>query len=125
VPQRQQRRGRRATCEHELLPALRKVWATLGRPYGKRLAPVMATTVAALAPRRAGSLRRAARAAQRGLGGHPDRLHAPERRRLRPQGTRDDQARHAAENPDPVRTFTEWDHARARGEFPRDRPRRP
>ena len=42
------RRGRRALYTGELLPALRKLWATLDGLCGKRLVAVMAETIAAL-----------------------------------------------------------------------------
>jgi hypothetical protein len=47
-PRKPAKRGRRPTYGRELLVPLRKIWAVLGRPCGKRLAPVMGATVAAL-----------------------------------------------------------------------------
>lgn len=108
------RRVRERTYTSELLPALRKVWATLDRVCGKRLAAVMEPTIAAL--ERCGELRLTDE--QRALlcAASPatlDRLLAPERGRLRLKGRSLTKPGTLLRSGIPVRTFTEWDHARA------------
>ncbi len=106
-------RVRTRTYTSELLPALRKVWATLDRVCGKRLAAVMEPTIEAL--ERHGEL--SLRAEQRELltSASPatlDRLLAPERARLRLKGRSLTKPGTLLKNQIPVRTFAEWDHAK-------------
>lgn len=105
------RRERPRTYTSELLPALRKVWATLDRCCGKRLAAVMAPTIEALERHAEISLT----AEQRELlcSASPatlDRLLAPERGRLRLKGRALTRPGTLLRSQIPVRTFTEWDH---------------
>jgi len=107
-PQRKRLRSR--TYSAELLPALRKIWATLDRVCGKRLAAVMAATIEAL--ERHGELDLTPE--QRGLlcsasAATLDRLLAPERRRLRLKGRSLTKPGTLLKGQIPVRTFAEWD----------------
>ena len=98
----------------ELLPALRKVWATLDRVCGKRLAAVMAPTIAAL--ERHGELSLTAEQRELLEAASPatlDRLLAPERGRLRLKGRSLTKPGTLLKNQIPVRMFAEWDHSRA------------
>lgn len=111
-PRRPRRRERTYTAE--LLPPLRKVWATLDRLCGKRLAAVMAPTIAAL--ERHGELELTS--AQRELlcAASPatlDRLLAGERRRLRLKGRSLTKPGTLLKSQVPLRTWAEWDHGRA------------
>ena len=108
------KRLRPRTYSSELLPALRKVWATLDRVCGKRLAAVMAATIEAL--QRHGEL--ALTAEQRELlcsasAATLDRLLAPERRRLRLKGRSLTKPGTLLKGQIPVRTFAEWDQGTA------------
>jgi hypothetical protein len=112
-PGKAARRGRRPSYGPELLPALRKLWATLGRPCGKRLAPVMAATIAAL--ERHGELELPAEQRELLCAASPatlDRLLAGERRRLASRGRTLTRPGTLLRDHVPVRTFAEWDHAR-------------
>jgi hypothetical protein len=111
-PARRRRRPR--TYGGELLPPLRKVWATLDRICGKRLAAVMAPTIEAL--ERHGEL--ALSPAQReqlcaASAATLDRLLAPERARLRLKGRALTRPGTLLKSQVPVRTFAEWDQGRA------------
>jgi len=110
------RRGRERprTYTAELLPVLRKVWATLDRCCGKRLAAVMEATIAALERHDEISLTPEHRellcsASPATL----DRLLAPERRRLRLKGRSMTKPGTLLKSQIPVRTFAERDHAKA------------
>ena len=112
-PPAQRRRRRPRTYDRELLLPLRKLWATLGAPCGKRLAPVMATTLAAL--ERHGELELDEE--QRGKlcamsAATIDRFLAGERRRLRLRGRTMTKPGTLLASQIPVRTFTEWDHGK-------------
>lgn len=111
-PARRRRRPR--AYGGELLPPLRKVWATLDRICGKRLAAVMAPTIEAL--ERHGEL--ALSPAQReqlcaASAATLDRLLAPERARLRLKGRALTRPGTLLKSQVPVRTFAEWDQGRA------------
>jgi hypothetical protein len=102
----------RAYGEDVLVP-LRRIWATLDAPAGKRLAPFMAEAVEAM--ERAGELKLHPDVRQKLLrvsAATIDRLLAPERRRLRVKGALRNQARVAPRRQIPIRTFAEWDEAR-------------
>ena len=114
APPARKKRVRERTYTSELLPALRKVWATLDRCCGKRLAAAMAPTVAAL--ERHGEIELTS--AQRELltSASPatlDRLLAPERRRLRLKGQSLTKPGTLLKSQIPVRTFAQWDHGLA------------
>lgn len=107
-------RVRERTYTGELLPALRKVWATLDRCCGKRLAAVMEPTIAAL--ERCGELELTAGQRELLCAASPatlDRLLAGERRRLRLKGRSLTKPGTLLKGQIPVRTFAEWDHTRA------------
>ncbi len=107
------RRLRERTYSGELLPAVRKVWAVLDRPCGKRLAAVMATTIAAL--ERHGELTISAEQRELFCGASAatlDRLLASERRRLRLKGRTMTKPGSLLKSQIPVRTFAEWDQER-------------
>jgi len=113
APPARRRRLRPRTYTSELLPALRKVWATLDRVCGKRLAAVMEPTIEALERHAEISLT----AEQRELlcAASPatlDRLLAPERGRLRLKGRALTRPGTLLRSQIPVRTFAEWDHAK-------------
>lgn len=106
-------RLRERTYTSELLPALRKLWTTLDRICGKRLAAVMETTIAAL--ERHGELSLAAEQRELLIAASPatlDRLLAAERRRLRLKGTSLTKPGTLLKSQIAVRTFAEWDHTR-------------
>ena len=107
------RRGRSATYTRELLPPLRRVWATLGGICGRRIAAVMAETLAALERfneiELTGEQRRLLCSASAAT---LDRLLAPERRRLRGRGRALTKPGSLLRSQIPVRTFAEWDQER-------------
>ncbi len=108
------RRARPRTYTSELLPALRKVWATLDRVCGKRLAAVMAPTIAAL--ERHGEISLTVEQRELLVAASPatlDRLLAGERRRLRLKGRNLTKPGTLLKSQIPVRTFEEWDHTKA------------
>ena len=105
------KRERPRTYTSVLLPALRKVWATLDRCCGKRLAAVMTPTIEAL--ERHGEISLTSEQRELLCSASPatiDRLLAPERRRLRVKGTSLTKPGTLLKSQIPVRTFTEWDH---------------
>ena len=107
-------RERPRTYTAELLPALRKLWATLDRCCGKRLAAVMEATIAAL--ERHGEISLTPEQRELLVAASPatlDRLLAPERRRLRLRGRSMTKPGTLLRSQIPVRTFAEWDHGRA------------
>jgi len=107
-------RVRERTYTSELLPALRKVWATLDRVCGKRLAAVMAPTIEALC--RHGEINLTPEQRELLTSASPatlDRLLAPERGRLRLKGRSLTKPGTLLKSQIPVRTFAEWDHSRA------------
>ena len=111
-PKRQRQRPRIYTPE--LMAPLRKVWAVLDRPCGKRLAAVMGATIEAL--ERHGELELSAEQRERLCGVSPatlDRLLAGERARLRLRGRAMTKPGSLLKGQIPVRTFEQWDHARA------------
>jgi hypothetical protein len=106
------RRVRPRTYSSELLPALRKIWATLDRICGKRLAAAMAPTIEAL--ERHGELDLRAEQHELLLSASPatlDRLLAPERCKLRLRGRPLTKPGTLLRSQIPVRTFAEWDHS--------------
>jgi hypothetical protein len=112
-PRRPRRRGRRPQYGPELVAPLTKVWATLGGICGKRLAAVMARTVAALERHGELELTDAARAQLLAMSAATiDRLLAAKRRRLRLKGMTHTKPGSLLKSQIPVRTFAEWDQER-------------
>lgn len=98
--------------DEEVLAPLRLVWATLGGPSGKRLAPFMAEAVQAMC--RHGELEvspEARRKLERVSAATIDRLLASERRRLRVRGRSGTKPGSLLRRQVPIRTFAEWDDA--------------
>lgn len=92
---------RAPTYGSDVVEPLRKIWATLDGPCGKRLAPFMAEIVPVM--ERVGELELKGRQRQQLLGMSAatiDRRLAPERRRLRLKG-KASQARDTAQAPGP------------------------
>ncbi len=114
APPAKRGRLRPRTYTGELLPALRKVWATLDRCCGKRLAAVMEPTIEAL--ERHAEIGLTPEQRELLVAASPatlDRLLAPERRRLRLKGRALTRPGTLLRSQIPVRTFAEWDQARA------------
>lgn len=94
----------------DVLTPLTKIWATMGGPCGKRLAPFMAEMVPAMErsdelavdPEVRHKLLRISSATI-------DRLLAPERRRLRVKGRSGTKPGTLLKRHIPIRTFAEWD----------------
>lgn len=107
------KRVRERTNTSELLPALRKVWATLDRVCGKRLATVMEPTIEALERHSEISITCEQRELlTRASAATLYRLPAPERRRLRLRGRSLTKPGTLLKSQIPVRTFAKWDHAK-------------
>jgi len=112
-PRGKRRRGRGPIYGPELLAPLAKVWATLGGICGKRLAAVMARTVAALERHGELELTDALRAQLLAMSAATiDRLLAGRRRRLRLTGMTHTKPGSLLKSQIPVRTFAEWDQGR-------------
>ena len=107
------RRARARIYGEDVLGPLRFVWATLGGPTGKRLAPFMAEAVQALErhgelevpPEVRGRLLRISAATI-------DRALAPDRARLRVKGRHGTKPGSILRRQIPIRTFAEWDDRR-------------
>jgi hypothetical protein len=94
--------------------ALRFVWATLGGPAGKRLAPFMAEAICALERHGEISLSEEVRTKLMVISAATiDRMLAPERARLRMKGRSGTKPGSILRRQIPIRTFAEWDDARA------------
>lgn len=97
--------------DHVVVP-LRTIWAVLGGPCGKRLAPVVADTVAALERHGELELDDEVRAKLVSVSAATiDRLLATERRRLDVKGRVGTKPGSLLRNQIPVRTFADWDDA--------------
>ncbi|MGH2659156.1 MAG: integrase catalytic domain-containing protein [Actinomycetota bacterium] len=97
----------------EIFEPLRFVWATLGGPAGKRLAPFMAEAIEAL--ERHGELELSPPVRTKLLavsGSTIDRMLAPERARLRVRGRQGTKPGSILRRQIPIRTFAEWDDRR-------------
>lgn len=97
----------------DVLGPLRVVWATLGGPAGKRLAPFMAEIVEAL--ERAGELVVEPKVRAKLLrvsAATIDRRLAPDRKRLQVRGRSGTKPGSILKRQIPIRTFAEWDEAR-------------
>jgi len=104
------RRPRPKIYDERVLDPLRVVWATLGGPSGKRLAPFMAEAVDALC--RHGELEVSAevRALLETISAATiDRALAPDRARLRVRGRQGTKPGSLLRHQIPIRTFAEWD----------------
>ncbi|MGH9169022.1 MAG: integrase, partial [Acidimicrobiia bacterium] len=111
VPRRRPRRV--PTYGEEVLAPVRKIWATLDAPAGKRLAPFMAEIVDVL--ERAGELRVDPEVKDKLLrisAATIDRLLAPERRRLQVKGRSGTKPGSLLRRQIAIRTFAEWNEAR-------------
>jgi len=96
-----------------VLGPLRFVWATLGGPAGKRLAPFMAEVVEAL--ERHGELELAPQVRAKLLrisAATIDRMLAPERARLKVKGRSGTKPGSILRRQIPIRTFADWDDRR-------------
>ena len=112
-PARKRRRGRRPIFDRELLAPLCKVWAVLGGICGKRLAAAMADTIEALERHGELALTEGQRAQLLAMSARTiDRLLAERRRRLRLKGRAMTKPGSLLKGQIPVRTFSEWDHAK-------------
>jgi hypothetical protein len=107
------RRPRPKVYGPEVIEPLRIVWAVLGGPAGKRLAPFMAEAVEAL--ERHGELEVGPQVRTKLLSMSAstiDRALAPERARLRVRGRSGTKPGSILKRQIPIRTFAEWDEAR-------------
>ena len=98
---------------NEVLEPLAMIWATLGGPAGKRLAPFMEEIVEVL--ERTGELALGDEVRQKLLrvsAATIDRLLAPERRRLRIKGRSGTKPGSLLRRQIPIRTFAEWSEDR-------------
>jgi hypothetical protein len=97
----------------EVFEPLRFVWATLGGPAGKRLAPFMAEAVQALERHGELELPPSIRDKLIGISASTiDRMMAPERARLKVKGRSGTKPGSILKRQIPIRTFTEWDDHR-------------
>jgi hypothetical protein len=107
------RRSRARIYGEDVLVPLRFVWAALGGPTGKRLAPFMADVVEAL--ERHGELWVEACVRQKLLrmsAATIDRALAPDRARMRIRGRQGTKPGSILRRQIPIRTFAEWDDRR-------------
>ncbi|MGZ6557070.1 MAG: integrase catalytic domain-containing protein [Actinomycetota bacterium] len=97
----------------EVVAVLRRVWALMGGPCGKRLGPVMSEFLDAL--ERHGELKVKTETKNKLCKMSPatiDRMLAPERKRLQVKGRHGTKPGTLLRNQIPIRTFAEWDDAR-------------
>lgn len=107
------RRPRPRTYGPEVFEPLRFVWATLGGPAGKRLAPFMSEAVQALERHGELELSPPVRAKLCSVSASTiDRMLAPERARLRVKGRSGTKPGSILKRQIPIRTFAEWDDRR-------------
>ena len=107
------RRPRARTYGPEVLEPLRRVWATLDGPTGKRLAPFMSQVVQAM--ERHGELRMDPEVRAKLLqvsAATIDRLLAPDRRGLQMKGRSGTKPGSILKSQIPIRTFAQWDDDR-------------
>ncbi|MGH7364216.1 MAG: integrase catalytic domain-containing protein, partial [Candidatus Methylomirabilales bacterium] len=106
------RRGRPPLYGEEVLRPLRKIWATLDGPTGKRLAPFLPEALEAM--ERHGELQCSSEVRAKLLrisAATIDRLLAPERRRVALKGRSGTKPGSILKAQIPIRTFAEWDDA--------------
>jgi hypothetical protein len=107
------RRGRPPVYGEEMQRPLRRIWATLNGPSGKRFAPFMREIIEALERHGEIEVSEEVRAKLlRVSAATIDRLLAPERRRLRVKGRSGTKPGSILKRQIPIRTFTDWDEAR-------------
>jgi hypothetical protein len=107
------RRPRQRIYGEEVLVPLRIVWATLGGPSGKRLAPFMSEAVQALERHGELSLGPQVRAKLLRMSSATiDRALAPERARLQVRGRSGTKPGSILKRQIPIRTFAQWDELR-------------
>jgi hypothetical protein len=107
------RRGRGRTYGEEVLVPLRRIWAVLDGPCGKRLAPFLPEIVRVM--ERCGELDLTPEVREKLLrvsAATIDRLLAPDRRRLRVKGRSGTKPGSLLKHRIAIRTFAEWDEAR-------------
>ncbi len=107
------RRPRERVYGPEVLPALRRIWAVLDGPAGKRLAPFMAEIVQAL--ERCGELEVTQEVRSKLLAissATIDRMLAPDRARLKVKGRSGTKPGSMLKRQIPIRTFAEWNEDR-------------
>ncbi|MCL5735432.1 MAG: DDE-type integrase/transposase/recombinase [Actinobacteria bacterium] len=113
IPEKPLKRARKATYGLETLIPLRKIWAVLGDPCGKRLAPFLPELVPVLES--FGELHLAADARAKLLSVSAatiDRLLAEERRSYQLKGRSRTKPGSLLKHQIAVRTFAEWDEGR-------------
>jgi hypothetical protein len=107
------RQPRQRIYGEEVLVPLRIVWATLGGPSGKRLAPFMSEAVQALERHGELSLGPQVRAKLLRMSSATiDRALAPERARLQVRGRSGTKPGSILKRQIPIRTFAQWDELR-------------
>jgi transposase InsO family protein len=107
------RRGRPPTYGPEVKHVLRKVWAILDGPSGKRLAPFLPEIVDAMERHGELTLAPAVRTKLLAISAATiDRALAPERKRLELKGRSGTKPGSLLKGQIPIRTFSEWDEAR-------------
>jgi hypothetical protein len=113
TPQPRKKPNRSRTYGHDVLVPLRKIWATLDAPSGKRLAPFLPEIVEVM--ERCGELRLSPEIRAKLLrvsAATIDRLLAGDRRRLQIKGRSGTKPGSLLKRQIPIRTFAEWDEAR-------------
>ena len=109
---RRKRVVRAPTYDAEVIAALKVVWATLDGPAGKRLAPVMGSTLDALERHGEISVPERVRTGLLQMSAATiDRRLAPERARLKLKGRAATTPGGLLKSQIPIRTFAEWDDA--------------
>jgi hypothetical protein len=107
------RRPRERTYGQDVLVPLRRIWAVLDGPSGKRLAPFMTEIVEVL--ERCGELEVSAGVRSKLVAVSSatiDRMLAPERARLKVKGRSGTKPGSMLKRQIPIRTFAEWDEGR-------------
>lgn len=111
-PPRRSRKGAVVYDDTVLVP-LRRIWALLGAPCGKRLAPFLPEIVEVLERHGELEVHPVVRAKLvRVSAATIDRLLAPERRRMQIKGRSGTKPGTLLRNQIPIRTFADWDDAR-------------
>ena len=113
VPEKPPKRARKATYGQETLIPLCKIWAVLGAPCGKRLAPFVAEIVPVLES--FGELHLTADAREKLLSVSAatiDRLLAPDRRSYQLKGRSQTKPGSLLKHQVAVRTFAQWDEGK-------------
>lgn len=108
-------RGRPTVYGSEVIEPLRKIWATLDAPAGKRLAPFMGEILEVM--ERAGEIEvepQVREKLEKISAATIDRLLAPERKRLQIKGRSGTKPGSILKRQIPIRTFADWDDARPR-----------